>query len=214
VKCDIQRRMTEYDAIFLLGPQGSGKGTQEKLLAEKLGFHTWDTGKVLREHRNAKTVSGETVGELIDRGQLLTDDQLLGVVAPIIAAIPADRRVIFDGIPRRPGQARFLLDLLRSEGRTRLATLVIEVPYEESLRRLLLRSAQEGRADDTRQAIEYRLRQYRSETVPMLPLLAAGSALFTVDGLGSVEEVAARIARALGVEGAGRCGQSGSAAQA
>lgn len=191
--------MAGYDAIFLLGPQGSGKGTQERILAERLGFDTWDTGKVLRQHRDRATVTGETVGELIDRGQLLTDAQLLGVVGPIIAAIPADRRVIFDGIPRRPGQARFLLDLLRSEGRTRLATVVIEVPYEESLRRLLLRSAQEGRADDTREAIEYRLRQYRSETVPMLPMLQAGSALFTVDGLGTVEEVAARIAGALDI---------------
>lgn len=192
--------MLGYDAIFMLGPQGSGKGTQERILAAKLGFQTWDTGMVLREHRDTKTVTGETVGELIDRGQLLTDSQLLGVVAPIIAAIPADRRVIFDGIPRRPGQARFLLDLLRSEGRTRLATVVIDVPYEESLRRLLLRSAEEGRADDTREAIEYRLRQYRSETVPMFPMLEAGSELFTVDGVGTVEEVAARIAGALGIE--------------
>jgi adenylate kinase len=190
--------MIGYDAIFILGPQGSGKGTQERILAEKLGFHTWDTGKVLREHRDATTVTGETVGELIDRGQLLTDAQLLGVVAPILDAIPADRRVIFDGIPRRPGQARFLLDRLTSGGRTRLATVVIEVPYEESLRRLLLRSEREGRADDTREAIEYRLRQYRSETVPMLPMLQAGTALFTVDGLGTVGEVAARIAGVLG----------------
>lgn len=191
--------MTHYDAIFILGPQGSGKGTQEKILAEKTGFYLWDTGKVLRENRGAKTVTGETVGEIIDRGQLLTDEQLLGVVEPLIAAIPADKGVLFDGIPRRVGQARFLFDFLKSQGRDRMATILIDVPYEESLKRLLLRAEKEGRPDDTKEAIEYRLKQYQSETVPMLEFLKERADYFNIDGIGTIEEVADRVAQALRV---------------
>lgn len=193
--------MTHYDAIFILGPQGSGKGTQQKILAGKLGYYIWDTGKTLRENRDARTVTGETVGEIIDRGQLLTDEQLLGVVKPFIAAIPADQGITFDGIPRRLGQAEFIVDFLRSRGRDKMATLVIEVPHEESLKRLLLRAEKEKREDDTKEAIEYRLQQYHDETVPMLSFLEKNSDLYRIDGVGTIEEIAERIDKALGISG-------------
>lgn len=191
--------MDHYDAIFILGPQGSGKGTQQKLLAQKLGFYMWDTGKVLREHRDVTTVTGEKVGEILDRGGLLTDPQLLGVVKPLILELPTEQGILFDGIPRRIGQAEFMLDFLKSKGRTRLATILIDVPREESLRRLLLRAEKEGRADDTKEAIEYRLQQYESDTVPMLEFMKEHTAYLPIDGIGSVEEIAARIDKALGI---------------
>lgn len=191
--------MTHYDAVFILGPQGSGKGTQEKILADRLGFYMWDTGKTLRAHRDTKTVTGETVGEIIDRGQLLTDEQLLGVVAPLIAQIPMDQGILFDGIPRRVGQAEFLFDFLKSKGRAKLATVLIDIPREESLKRLLLRAQKEGRADDTEAAINYRLEQYEEETLPMLALMKERSDFFSIDGVGSIEDIAARIAQALGL---------------
>ena len=192
--------MSHYDAIFILGPQGSGKGTQAKLLAEKLGFFMWDTGKVLRENRDAKTVSGETVGEIIDRGQLLSDEQLLGVVEPLIAAIPKEKGVIFDGIPRRRGQAEFLLSFLRSQGRQSFATLVLEVPDDMSLARLMLRAEKEGRADDTEEAIRFRLTQYHSETEPMLDYLRENSEYFAIDGQPLIPEVTAEIDKAFGTD--------------
>ncbi len=181
----------------MLGPQGSGKGTQAKVLAEKLSFFMWDTGKVLRENRHAMTVSGRTVGEIIDQGQLLTDPELLGVVAPLIAAIPLDKGVVFDGIPRRLGQAEFLLNFLKEKGRSKFATIILEVPEEESIARLLLRAQKEGRADDTREAIEYRLAQYRTETVPMLDFLKKEGDFVAIDGTPAIREVAAAIAKAL-----------------
>src|ERR1044072_3013623 len=88
-------RMDRFDAIFILGPQGSGKGTQQKLLAEKLGFHIWDTGKVLREHREVVTVTGKTVGEIMNSGALLTDEELLGVVQPLMQAVPNTQGILF-----------------------------------------------------------------------------------------------------------------------
>jgi adenylate kinase len=119
-------------------------------------------------------------------------------VEPLIAAIPADKGILFDGIPRRLGQAEFLVNFLGSQGRSALATVLIEVQHEESLKRLLLRAEKEGRADDTKEAIEYRLQQYRNETEPMLPFLEERSSFFRVDGVGSIEEIAERIGKELG----------------
>lgn len=189
--------MHAYDAVFMLGPQGSGKGTQARLLAEKLGFFMWDTGAVLRENRGAVTVSGRTVGEIIDQGQLLTDDELLGVVSPLIAAIPLDKGVVFDGIPRRLGQAEYLTNFLKEKGRTRFVTILLDVPTEESVKRLLLRAEKEGRPDDTREAIEYRLAQYGSETVPMLEFLKKEGEFLLIDGRPSIPEVTQAIFKAL-----------------
>lgn len=189
--------MLHFDAIFVLGPQGSGKGTQMQTLAAKLGFYSWDMGKILREHRATKTVNGETVGEIIDRGQLLTDAQLLGVVAPLIAAIPSGQGVVFDGIPRRLGQAEYLLNFLKEQGRKDLATVLLEVPDEESIKRLMLRAEVQGRADDTREAIEFRLQQYHNETEPMLAYMKEHTRFFEIDGMPSIPEVTASIFAAL-----------------
>lgn len=191
--------MPHYDAIFILGPQGSGKGTQAKLFAEKLGFYFWEMGKILRDNREAVTVTGEKVGEIIDRGQLLTDEQLLGVAEPLIAKIPRDQGVIFDGLPRRLGQARFLIDFLTSQRRQKIATALLDVPREESLKRLLLRAEAEGRADDTKEAIEYRLDQYKQETVPMLQFLKERTDYFVIDGRPPIPEVTSAIWRTFGL---------------
>ena len=189
-----------YDAIFLLGPQGSGKGTQARLLAEKLDLYYWEMGRILRDNRDAMTVSGETVGEIIDRGRLLTDDELLGVITPLIAAIPHERGVLFDGIPRRLGQAEYLLDFLKKQGREKFATVLLDVPDEESIKRLLLRAEKEGRADDTREAIEYRLSQYHAETVPMLEFLKKNTDYYAIDGRPSIPDVTAAIFKTFAIK--------------
>jgi adenylate kinase len=190
----------QYDTIFLMGPQGSGKGTQAKILAEKLGYYRWDTGSVLREHRDAVTPTGETVGELLDGGHLLTDEQLFGVIGPLITKIPAETGVIFDGIPRRLAQAEWLLNFLKSQGRTKMAAIVLNIPHDESVRRLLKRAEVEGRADDTKEAIEFRLEQYYADTVPMLDYMRTQAAFFEVDGTPSIEEVSASVSKTLGLE--------------
>ncbi len=192
--------MKHYDAIFIVGPQGSGKGTQMKALAGRLGFYSWDTGKVLRENRGVKTVTGQTVGEIIDTGGLLTDAQLLGVVKPLIAAIPLEKGVIFDGIPRRIGQAEFITEFLSAQGRSSMATVFLDVPHDVSVKRLMLRAATEGRKDDTREAIEYRLKQYEDATVPMLEFLKQHTDYFPVDGRPPIPEVTQEIFQALGMD--------------
>jgi adenylate kinase len=192
--------MASFDAIFVLGPQGSGKGTQAKLLAEKLGFFFWDTGAVLRAHADVVTASGERTGDILRTGRLFTDEELLSVVRPALERLPRAHGIVFDGIPRRIGQAEFLFSLLRSLGKMRFATVFLDIPREESLTRLLLRAEKEGRSDDTRAAIERRLVDYEANTVPMLPFLRAHTDFFEVDGKPSVEEVQKSVYRALHLE--------------
>src|SRR6185503_20728256 len=92
------------DTIFFIGPQGSGKGTQAKLLAEKTGFFYWEMGAIFRAMSKSGTELGKKIGELIDQGVLLDDDIWLEVVKHKLAELPKGHRVIFDGVPRRIGQ--------------------------------------------------------------------------------------------------------------
>lgn len=191
--------MTHYDAIFMFGPQGSGKGTQTKILADKLGFFIWDTGQALRNHRDMMTSSGQKVGDILDSGRLFTDEELLSVIGPLIKAIPAEQGVIFDGIPRRLGQAQFMIDFLKEQNRAKLATIALELSDDESLQRLLLRAEKEGRADDTEEKIKYRLQQYHNETEPILDFMKEHTEYFSVDGKPAVPEVEKSIDQALGL---------------
>lgn len=189
----------EFDAIFLVGPQGSGKNTQAELLATRLGFFFWETGATLRKNERVITVSGERTGDILNSGRLFTDEELLSVVKKELENLPRDRGVVFEGIPRRVGQAEFLLGLLESLGKKRVATVLLDLPKEESLKRLFLRVEKEGRADDTREAIERRLKDYEADTVPMLNLLKHRTTFFKIDGRPPIEEVRRSINRALGL---------------
>src|SRR5580698_1415570 len=105
-----------YDAIFMTGPQGSGKGTQDKRLAAKLDFFLWDTGAILRQILTEKTPLAEKVS-IINSGKFLSDELLIEVLKDRLAAVPQSKGIIFDGVPRRMGQAEFLLGWLREHGR-------------------------------------------------------------------------------------------------
>lgn len=186
-----------FDTIFIIGPQGSGKGTQARILAEKLNLFYWEMGGVLRNLAKEETDLGRQVSELINNGVLLTDELLLSVFKDRMSAIPLDKGVIFDGVPRRIGQAEFVLKFLKEQGRSNFVTLFIDLPKEESLNRLLARAEKEGRKDDTKEAIEYRLQQYEQDTVPVLDYLKENSKFINIDGKPPVDEVTSAIDQAL-----------------
>jgi len=185
------------NTIFLIGPQGSGKGTQARKLAEKLNFFYWEMGGILREVAQEGTELGNTVKNLIDNGILLEDELLLKVVKARLDTIPSGKGVIFDGIPRRIGQAQFLTDYLKKQGRSEFTTLFINLPREASINRLLARAEKQNRKDDTREAIEIRLGFYDRDTVPVLNFLKTQSTFFEIDGQPPVEEVTATINKTL-----------------
>lgn len=181
------------DAIFFIGPQGSGKGTQAKILAQKLNFFYWEMGGMLRAMRNEESALAKKVVGLIDQGVLLSDELLLEVVKSKLKQIPEGQGVIFDGIPRRLGQAEFLLGALKEQGRIHYVTLFIDLPKEESLNRLLLRAKTENRPDDTKEKIEFRLQQYYQDTLPVIDYLKQHSKFFAIDGQPPIEDVSKEI---------------------
>jgi len=190
----------KLNTIFFIGPQGSGKGTQAKILAAKLNFFHWDMGSILREVAASDTDLGKKVKNLIDTGVLLQDNDLYEVVTYKLDQISPDLGVIFDGIPRRVGQAEFLLNFLKKQGRQNFATLFINLPKTESLARLLKRGEIEKRADDTKEKIEFRLAQYEQDTLPVLDFLKKQGEFFNIDGQQGVEEVSKAINLALGIK--------------
>jgi adenylate kinase len=187
------------NTIFFIGPQGSGKGTQAKILAKQLDFFYWEMGGILREVARENSELGRKVKNLIDNGILLKDEQLYEVVDSRLSRISADQGVIFDGIPRRVGQAEHLLGFLKKQGRKNFVTLFVNLPREESISRLLKRAEIEKRADDTREKIEFRLRQYEQDTLPVLDYLKLQSDFIEIDGTPSIEIVAKKINEQLGL---------------
>jgi adenylate kinase len=187
----------QFDTIFLIGPQGSGKGTQARLLAEQLGFFYWENGQILRDIAKLGTEFGNKINEIINSGTLLGDDVMLEVVKQKIKEIPIEQGLIFDGLPRRMSQAVFLLPYLREIGHATFVTLFIDLPRTDSLSRLLRRANLEHRADDTEVKINYRLDQYEHDTMPMLDYMRAWTKFITIDGRPPIEEVTKAINIAL-----------------
>jgi adenylate kinase len=188
-----------YDAIFFIGPQGSGKGTQARGLASRLNFFYWEMGAILRAEAKLDNERGRYIAGLINQGQLVDDEHLYQVIGDQWPSVPKGQPIIFDGVPRRLNQGQWLLNKLRQEGYNQFATISIDVPREESVKRLLERAHHEFRVDDTPEKIRERLRLYEQHTVPVLDYLRQETDFFDIDGIGTVEEITQRINRALGV---------------
>jgi adenylate kinase len=189
----------QYDAIFMIGPQGSGKGTQGKVLAQKLGYFYWEMGGILREEAKKDTPFGRKVKSLIDDGKLLEDNELFRVLNTELPEVIKHKRLLFDGVPRTMPQGIHLIHYLQQNGFTQFGAIHIDVPVEESVKRLSERAHHEFRVDDTPEKIRFRLDLYEKETKPVLKLLQGVGDLYTIDGVGSIEEITQRINVALGI---------------
>jgi len=183
--------------LIFLGPPGSGKGTQAKLLAERLGIPAISTGDMLRDAVRRGTPLGRRAQSIMEAGELVPDDVVIGLVRERIASADAVNGFLLDGFPRTIEQADALGRLLEGNGVSLNGVLNLLVPEGALVERLLGRAALEGRSDDRRETVAERLRVYREKTAPLVEHYRALGLLTDVDGSGSVEEVAARIDRAL-----------------
>lgn len=179
--------------VVILGRQGSGKGTQSDLIVAEYGFVHVSTGDMLRAAVAEQTELGRKAGELMDRGELVPDDIMCGIVADRLGRTDVvEHGVLLDGFPRTTPQADALESITADRGGIDVA-LNLDVPVDEVMRRMLDR----GRSDDTVEAIERRLALYEEQTEPLLEWFAARDLLAVVDGVGNTDEVFGRVREVL-----------------
>ena len=190
--------MTPPFDILLLGPPGAGKGTQGVLLSQRLGLPKFATGDLLRDAVARGTPLGLKAKAVMESGALVSDDLILGVVREELDKPEAARGVIFDGVVRTVPQAEGVEQLLRERGRRIGPVLFLDVTDEEIMSRLDGRRSKEARPDDVPEAVARRLRAYREQTAPVLDWYEVRGGVHRISGMGTVDEIAGRIRKALG----------------
>jgi adenylate kinase len=183
--------------LLLLGPQGSGKGTQAKRIAETYGLAHVASGDLFRASIAAGTTLGKRVEPLLAAGLLVPDELTIDLVRERLERDDARDGFVLDGFPRTMAQARALDRMLAEIGRALTVVLALRVSDEVSLERLLRRAQEERRPDDTPEAIARRLAIYHDETEPLIEHYRAQDRLVPIDGEGTVNEVFSQIEAAL-----------------
>ncbi len=211
--------------IILLGPPGAGKGTQARHLVETRNMVQLSTGDMLREAKDSGTEMGKIVADVMDRGALVTDEIVIGLIREKLSDKAAHGGFIFDGFPRTLAQADALADLMAQEGQTLDAVIEMKVDDEALVARITARSTcascgevyndltkpipEDGkctncggtefkrRADDNEESLKTRLMAYYKQTSPLIGYYYAKDMLSGVNGLGKIDEVRAEIAGVL-----------------
>jgi adenylate kinase len=180
--------------LILLGPPGAGKGTQGYRLSERYNIPEISTGDILRSAVHKGTPLGREAKSYMDRGALVPDEVMIGIIRERLAQDDTERGFILDGFPRTVAQAEALSRLSEEQQRPIEHVISIEVPQEELLQRLAGRRQLEGRQDDTDEAIRHRLEVYERETAPLIDYYRRQGLLRCIVGLGTIDEIFQRVA--------------------
>ena len=183
--------------VLLLGPQGAGKGTQGKLIAAEYGVPHVATGDMLRAAMAEGTELGRRVQPIYDAGDLVPDDLMIALIRERLGADDASEGFVLDGFPRTMPQAEALEEMLREIGRELDVVLEFQLEDEVGRERMLRRAAEEGRADDTPEAIDRRLALYHAETEPLVEYYRSRGNLVGIHADRPVAEVFGEIQQAL-----------------
>lgn len=181
--------------IIIFGPPGAGKGTQASLISEEYDIPHLSTGNIFRSAIKNETPLGKEVKAILDAGDLVPDEKVVGLVEEELQDDKYDDGYILDGFPRTVAQAKAFDDILKKNNETLTAFLQLQVPEQELIERILSRG--EGRSDDTKEGVKKRLKVYKEETEPVLDYYREKGAVQEVDGTGSIEEIFSRITNTL-----------------
>ena len=179
--------------IVLLGAPGSGKGTQAKLIVDKLNIPHISTGDLLRGAIAAKTPLGLAAKEVMDKGDLVSDEIVLGMLKDRVMQSDAEQGFILDGFPRNVTQAKMLENLFQELNMSLDHALLIEVDPDEVVARIAKRAEIEGRTDDTEEVVRNRLNVYKEQTAPVADFYKQQDIVTEVLGTGSIDDVQQRI---------------------
>ena len=190
--------------IILLGPPGAGKGTQAGKLVAERNMVQLSTGDMLREARTSGTEMGNKVAAVMDRGDLVTDEIVIGLIREKLEAGTDHGGFIFDGFPRTLAQADALGELLTEMGQTLDVVIELQVNDDVLVERIINRAAEtvaaggKARADDNEESLKVRLMAYYKQTSPLIGYYHAKGQLKSIDGLGEIDQVAADLGAILG----------------
>lgn len=175
--------------LVFIGPAGAGKGTQAEKIIDRYSVTHLSTGDMLRAARDAKTEIGLEADKYMSSGQLVPDEVIIGIIEERLKEDDCKEGILLDGFPRTIAQAEALDEMLKKQDTPLDLVIELRVPEDELFERL----AKRARKDDQPEAIRRRLKSYAEETSPLLDYYAKQDLLHTVDGLGAIEEIFARI---------------------
>ena len=182
--------------LILFGPPGSGKGTQSEKLIAKYGLKHLSTGDLLRSEIAAKTPLGLEAKNIMDKGQLVPDEVVIGMISSALDANPTAKGFLFDGFPRTGAQAKALDNLLELKEASINVMLALDVSEKELVKRLLKRGETSGRSDDTNEhVIRARITEYHNKTAIVAEYYRQFNKVVLIKGEGSVDDIFAALSK-------------------
>lgn len=176
--------------LILFGPPGSGKGTQSEKLIAKYGLKHLSTGDILRSEIANQTPLGIEAKKIMDKGELVPDEVVIGMISSALDGNPNVKGFLFDGFPRTPAQAQALDKLLELKKTAIAIMIALNVSEEELAKRLMKRGETSGRSDDTNETIiRARITEYRNKTAVVADYYKQFNKVVTVKGEGSIDDI-------------------------